>query len=308
MATPKKKQQRKTGEAAPRAPDDSQRNRDLDALAVAMPDPGAAFRAAVLAGVTEYDLVTLGQSFGSDDILESTPAFISGIIEQPLTAQQRATLLGYSPEQVALLIHETLRLRDLNLSYDQRAKESITKLRADLQRAITAGVSLRDMVERTLRRLVPLATPLRTALDAAHGTAETGAALAKSLRGLAGVTRDLRGGTDVPTRAVYEGMGVGDGLIEELGRAADDVEAKERLAQASTGTRIDQRQLDYQDGVVLSLMSSLWHTFQYGHERNATIVVPALGRLKRLVRKGNGRSQLEKPSPSQPVAPVSPQS
>ena len=115
MAAPKKKQRSPGLATRPHAPEDNRSTLDLDQLAQSMPDPGADFRSVVLAGADENELVALGQSFTTEDILVSAPAFVSGIVEQPLTAGQGVLLLGYSPEQ-ALSLSLLIRARDLSIT------------------------------------------------------------------------------------------------------------------------------------------------------------------------------------------------
>ena len=277
---------------------------DLDQLAQESPHPGPLFRSVALGGRSEGELVELGQSYSTDDILRSAPGFVSAIVEQNISPEQRALLVGYSPEKVALLVHETRLLRSMNQGFDERsATANAVARRNQLRQATGEGVALRDTVLRVLEELIPPATADRAALDAARGTADTPTNLTRTLRALSRLVTTVHAQAPAETRAIYESLGLTDRLAGDLVRSADAIDASEKLVLGSTGTRLNQRELDYQDGVVLTLLASLWRAFDEAHERSPTLVVPPLGRIARLTRKRRASSQAE---PATPVTPVEP--
>src|SRR6185295_11589009 len=97
---------------------------DIDVLAAETPNPGPSYRALVLAGRSEADLVALGQRFASEVILAAVPAFITSCTQQKLTDAQRAIMLGYSDDKIHLLVHETVTLRNLSDEFDAQAVKS----------------------------------------------------------------------------------------------------------------------------------------------------------------------------------------
>ncbi len=305
MAKPTTRKKKPGVAPRPQAPEDNRSDEvhDLQKLADELPHPGDGYRAVMLGGTTEGELVVLGQSYTTDDILATVPRFAGAILEQKLTAAQRKLLIGYSPEKLALLVHEAVRLAQLNQAYQARAARTVTQARADLRRAMSAGIDLRDTVERTLAGIIPPGTPLRTTLEQAHGDAKTAASLARTLRGLADVADGVRVDADAQARKAIEGLGITDELAAELRGHADDVVAKEAIATGTLGPRIEQRELDYQDGVVLTLLSSIYRAFQYAHERSPKLVVPPLGSVKRLVKGSGKRAAPEEPPVSPKVEP-----
>ena len=270
---------------------------DLDRLAEETEHPGALFREVVLGGRSESELVELGQSFATEDILCSVPRFVSAIAEQRISPQQRAILFGYSPEKVALLVHETRRLRAMSHGFEQRsANNNAVARRNQLRHAMGEGVTLRDSVLRLLDEVVPPGTAERSAL----GNAETPSNLARTLRALARIAKTVRAQASAPARAIYDGLGLTDRLADDLIQGADAIDASEKLVLGSTGTRLSQRELDYQDGIVLALVGSLWRAFAEAHERLPTLVIPPLGRLARLV--GKRRAQPIEPATPEPTS------
>lgn len=300
----KPKTRKKPGVAPrPQAPEDNRSNEvhELRGLADELPHPGDGYRAVMLGGTTEGELVELGQGYATDDILATVPRFAGAIIEQKLAETQRKLLIGYSPEKLALLVHESVRLAELNAAYEDRAARTVTQARANLRRAMSAGIDLRDTVERALAGVVEPGTPLRTKLEQAHGDAKTAAALARTLRGLADVADGVRMDADTQARKAIESVGITDELAADLRSSADDVVAKEAIATGTLGPRIEQRELDYQDGVVLTLVSSIYRAFQYAHDRSPKIVVPPIGKLRRLIGKTSGGKPVTPAEP--PVTP-----
>ena len=293
MAKPKKpskvaaKTKSKPSAAAPARTDaisePTEQTWDLEQLHLQLGEPSEEIEALMLGACTAEDFLALGVEFTSDDIVKSVPRFVGLASEQwaGLDASQRKLLRGFSPDVLALIVKQARALREL-LAGSKRAGGAAA--RRDALRALTSeAVSLRDGVLDALGSLVPAKGPLRRDVDAGVGTAATPEELARGLDALATIVTAARKGVAAAHREKLDELGIDASLPASLnGKAAELRAASGKVDGGDAKAPLDQRQLDIQDGRVLHPLVAAYKSHRNAHALNSVIVVPALGRLRRV--------------------------
>src|SRR5262249_14192162 len=160
------------------------------------------------------------------------------------------------------------RLRELSFAFDELKPQRATAARRDLQRELSRGLALRDVIARNLASVVKPDTDLRKQLSAAAGTVDPPSSLTRSLRALAAVSESLRAGASASFRASLAALGISDSVIAQLRSAADVIDEKSGLVDGTIGGRNAQRELDYQDGIVLALLTLIYRAFEYANAQS----------------------------------------
>jgi hypothetical protein len=137
--------------------------------------------------------------------------------------------------------------------------------------AFGAGLMLRDQAAKVLRRVAGSDVALVAKVDAAVGTAETGASLAKGLLDLAAVGKKLLAmGGVVAKRATL--MRVDGAYLGSLEASAARVgETAERAAAKGGGKAVTQGALDREDGVNALILGHVVSVFEAAHDIDPTI-------------------------------------
>ncbi len=278
----------------------------LDELVTEVGAAPADERALLVDAISVDVRVGLGTEYATTDILFSLPDFVGTALAswRSLSAAQKANsaFLGMSDDVLAVLVGETAGLRDLQRQFLVASPPAAATKRDRFRVVKSNGVGLRDSVLRALRARVPASSEnadvrtLRASIDEGAGTAETGEPLAKGLESVAKMVRDARTtlGDDWSERADTVGLTVDlPATLESTATAVRDSEAGAQTG--AQGKRIDQRTLDLQDGVVCALVQSIYRMFSDAAAVDASIVVPPLGRLRRL---GGHRTES---APAQPA-------
>ena len=265
---------------------------DLDQLAEALGAPSDAIAELVLSARDDEGFLALGTSYASEDILASITPFL-GMAKAQLEAldpKGRKLLVGVSKSVLALGAREALTLRETFQSFTQSSPKGAATRRANLRAVTSESVLLRDQIYGAISASVPSTGPLRDKVNAGVGTADSPEQLAGGLVTVAGLVVRVRKGATAAARAAYDELGITAEVAVELKKKAAQLRAAntEATKGADPKKRIDQRTLDMQDGRVLHVVQHLYRAFREAHHRQATILMPPLGRMKRL--SGNFRT------------------
>ncbi|HEX2568554.1 MAG TPA: hypothetical protein VH877_03270 [Polyangia bacterium] len=258
--------------------------------------------------VSEQDLLKRGKRVASDRILEDMPLFLGSAhdILQSLSDAQRKKV-SVEAQIFALCLDETLKLRQLREGHQVAA-------------AVSAGgragrqVSKRQAVSALRAARRGLLTSLQNGLDKAS------LAHAKALAGKAATIT-----------ALMDGSGrLADYLAQRIEAASEDEQVQlrsfsltaERVAElrshlagvrvatqvaAARRGRVEQRQLDIQDGRVLVLVERILRAFRAAQHEDPTILVPELRALAKLFTSRPGsRGPKKSPPAKTPSTPPAP--
>jgi hypothetical protein len=256
----------------------------------------AALRRMIVAANTPEELVGLGASYRTEDILSAVPS----VLAQMLVQVKRLSVAGVRPprgyhDNVArLLLEETMTLRDLNIAYEEQLRTTgglTLNRRAALKTTNGQGIRSRRAVGRALSKLVLSASAsVRAELERAVGKATNPIETVASLRAVANILTETRAAATAGEREVMTELGLGEADAAKLRTLADEIV---RLADAAGGAippqSVDQRALDRQDGMVLTLVRALYHAFRDAYDEGKDVVPPKLGpKLDRLVMRVEG--------------------
>lgn len=242
----------------------------------------------LLRRVREVTLVASGQRVDTRDILESVPGLVvsSRSIYTQLTQQQQRLCVGYSERLDTLLLHESLKLRDLKREYDLQSRlgaASRAVRRMAAREAIQEGTALRNQAVAALHSVLGDDDASLIELQESKGSAETAEQVADSLECLADLVEEQLQG-DEDTAALMEALRLTADYAIEIHQAADWVREAVRADEISIPVvPVSQRRVDLQDGIVLHLISVIVRAFRAAQGRDHTITQPALGTLSTIL-------------------------
>ena len=277
----------------------------LEELDAVMPRGDAAaqamLRRMVLGASTPETLTTLGQGYRTEDILAAVPLVLAQVHQQITRLKKKGAALpeGYSEDLGRLVLAETLALRGLNVAYEEqlRATSGVAlNRRAALKTANSHGMHLRRSVARKLERMVLAAgSSARAELERAAAASSGPASTVASLRAVAKVLDDTRRTASAEQRRTMDGLGLSDARSAALRAQADEIL---RLSDAGAGPMpvqaVDQRALDQQDGLVLTLLRELYLTFRDAEDEGLDVARIKLGpKLERFVSRPGGEAEDE---------------
>jgi hypothetical protein len=270
----------------------------LDALQKDLGEPSAPLASMALGSRSDEEFLGLGTEFTSADILESVPRFL-GTASAYLASAKSAPVMGVSKGYLALATRESIVLRGMLRDALSNAGGSAVVRRQKLTEATAQARALRDQVLHTLGGLVPAKGKVRDKVLASAGAAPTAETLAVALETLAGVVSSARQAASKAELAAYDELGITGSLGGALN---DQAKALREAADVASGGNpikgVTQRALDLQDGRVLHLVTHIHRAFREAHASSATVVLPPLGRLRRLIDKSASRSE--------PIGPATP--
>lgn len=288
MAAKKKDTAAPAAKPASVAPEEVAYN--LDQLHQTLGAPSSAITTVLLGSRTDDELLALGTSFASADILESAPRFLgtAHAFYASSTAAARKRLIGISPDVFALAVSESITLRGKLRDFRSSAGASATTRRDKLRAAVSESRAKRDQVLTTLSGVVPAKGKLRDKLETSAGPAPTPEEVAIALDTLSEVVANvLKAATD-DTRSAYAAIGIDEALAESLKAQAKTLREASDVASGGDPIKsVNQRELDLQDGRVLHLITHIYRAFREAHGVTATVVQPPLGRLRRLASRPN---------------------
>ena len=243
----------------------------------------ARVRASILRAVSEDDLVALGATHTTEDIIAAAPPFTIGTI---LALEQHgSTPSGLAPALPTLLVREARNLANLDRKYEQEHRDvwtSISGRREGLKAANSKALNRRRAVAQALLRyIVPASDRARRAqLEAAAAGAKTPAETIASTRTVARVLAALR--QDETLKLVLDDFGYTDAVVTELNDLAADVKTQSDLAGGlRPPQKTSQRALDMQDGLVLSIMRAIWDPLREARTAGAAFALPPARGLER---------------------------
>lgn len=285
----------RSGPAARRkAPSPSSGTRwTLDSLLQLLDPPNERLRQLLYRNVPEARLLALGKRVDSDDILDAIPEFLGTVreIHARLKPGQRKLFIGYTPAFDLILIDETAKLRERKRLFDARPSDGAiaqARQRKALRQLMSAGTALRDQAAVAMRDILG-ANEDAAELETIKGTAETADKLAVGLERIANLI-EIHRRRDPEIAELFDVVQLTSEYVTELRETARRLRAASSAADfASPETRVTQRMLDVQDGVVLHLMGLIYRAFREAHNRDRAILLPPLGRLAPFFEKEPGR-------------------
>ena len=260
----------------------------LDQLERHLPDVEAAvvaeLRDALVSAQSMERLLGIGTDFRTEDILAAAPSFTVGTLLALRELDEPPP--GLALELVPLLVQEAKELARLDAAFEQESRDvsmNIGARREQLKRAKSRALRARRGVVRTLLRgIVPVRSAQRTRLERAAAKASTPAAVAASVRSVAKVLAELH--KDPKVARVLNRYRYTNAHVEHLEALAVDVERLGAQGAARLPPqRTDQQALDRQDGLVCVIIRAIWWALRDAVDEGATLRMPPLGELERLV-------------------------
>ncbi len=259
--------------------------RTLQSLAATLGAPSDALSALLFGSRTEDDLHSEGTSWASEDILSSVPAIIEFVVDQwsELDAASRRAIRGFCLDVAALAIQEAIALEGMLARAPMRGGIEVKRRSLAVQRSET--IAMRQQALDVLSSYVPATGKLRDAIDAGAGTAASNIELGNGLLALATlVEQAVSSAADDAGREALSAVGVDADYAAELRAAASAVKTLDAsVVGGDSGQRITQAQLDTQDGRVMHVIEVIARAHAAAHRRKASIKMPPLGKLSRLL-------------------------
>lgn len=267
--------------------------RTIDSLLELLGAPNDRLRQLLYRNVPESRLLALGKRVDSDDILDAIPEFLGTVSEiyARLRPGQRKLFVGYTPAFDPILIDETAKLRERKRLFDARPSDGAAtqaRQRRALRQLMSAATALRDQAAVAMRDILG-ANEDAAELETIKGTAETADKLAVGLERIANLI-EIHHRRDPEIAELFDEVQLTSAYVIELRETASTLRTASSAADfASPETRVTQRMLDVQDGVVLHLMGLIYRAFREAHNRDQAILLPPLGRLAAFFEKEPGR-------------------
>jgi hypothetical protein len=208
-------------------------------------------------------------------------------IHNRLDPGQRKLFVGYTPSFDAILIDETAKLRERKRLFDARPSAGAAtqaRQRKALRQLMSAGMALRDQAAVAMRDILG-ASEDAAELETMKGTADTADRLAVGLERIANLI-EIHYRRDHEIAELFDQVQLNAEYVIELRQTGVTLRTTSSAADfASPETRVTQRMLDVQDGVVLHLMGLIYRAFREAHNRDQAILLPPLGRLTAFFEK-----------------------
>ena len=263
----------------------------LEKLSAELGDPSPGTSALFLGRSTDEEFLALGTEFSTADILEAAPRFLGTAlaamqIKDASGAVHTRGVMGVSVGVVALATQQALVLRDTYRSFLDKGFVSAAAKRDKIREANSDCRVTRDQVIGALHTALPRQGALRDRFDTLSSGAPTPEALAVSMEGLGKLTLALLDGASEEERETLAELGIRAGLEAELKSKAKLLRAVSDVATSGEPAKaVDQRALDLQDGRVLHLIQVIHRAFRDAHAKDASLLQPPLGRMRRLVQR-----------------------
>jgi hypothetical protein len=285
--------------------DEQEKNVTLDEELARVGEPDAKLRERVFALTPEDALLELGTSVESQNIIDDVPLFtrVASRALERMTSVQRASLVGFEPGLLGLIVHETVALRQMAHRKKGRASGAVArKLSAEnkLKGARGEAIQQRNLAYDGLRNAIGLRKDLKKQLDGAVGVADTPELLRAGLAGLARFIDEMS--KDALVAPLLEPFGVGAARAVTLRNHIELLSSAEQAAKVAVEDRVSQRELDVQDGRVLHLLRLVYRAFKAAQDHTGTVIIPPLRRVGWLVA-GRTSSKSEQPSTPSPPTP-----
>ena len=277
----------------------------LEQLGKSLGTPAPELLEAIAPPATYDDLIDVGRQIKSSRIITDMRRIyaLAFTVWSKATDEQKDALVGFSPELLALGVDRALALEKMTADTGDAAQldaETLKHRETEARVAFQRGITLRDHAQRALARIAGRDPVLRARLEAARGTAEDAAALAKGIERMAALGKEWLAAPTGPIAARAKLARLSPAYLDKLAQAGEAVRTTSAAAtgKATTG-KASQGEIDLLDGINIHILGEIVHAFDAAHEVDATIprLVPIATR--RLLGKRNGTAKpAEKPAQS----------
>lgn len=191
------------------------------------------------------------------------------------TPAQRAHVVGVTPKMLRAAVTAAEKGSALAAKRESASNKANADKGARTGDAVSVRASCmlrRKVLKSGLRAVAGGQESLLSAIDLAHGTADTNKNLADALDALVGVGRRmLRGPAGALKERLHE-SGLTKALLDETVTLAESLRGAGEAADAVTskGT-VSQAEVDYWDGINLMLLGTFLEVFETAHEVDPTI-------------------------------------
>lgn len=191
------------------------------------------------------------------------------------TEEQKALLVGFSPELLSIGVDSALALRaatteaDAGAHRDESARAtSVVATRASASKTL----ALRDQGVTVLRAIAGNDEALRMRLDAAVGVADTPELLATGTERVAALGKEVVASTNPTLAALVKANRATHAFFDWLTASAAELRKSVEAARPRlTVTKVAQGDIDVLDGLVLRLLSDFIHAFAAAKDIDGTL-------------------------------------
>lgn len=277
----------------------------LDDLVSSLGAPEPAQLEAVVADASREELTARGAEVASSRILVDVSRIYSLAFAfwSQASPTQKEALVGFSPDLLRIAVDRAVALRILTSDSEDATHADASSIEVSSTAAGAAfsrGLLRRDQLHAALRTVAGHDPEMRRRVDLALGTADDAEALAKGMKRLVVIGKEVLTHKKGPQALRAKLARLTPGYLEAVETIADEVRSTARAASGrATARRAAQGEIDFLDGMNLHLLSTIIGAFEVAHGIDPTIprLIPiatrrALGKSRRTkVAKGNGEGK-----------------
>jgi len=279
----------------------------LDDLAEKLPKPDAHLRASLVEEHTRADFIAQGRKIASSRIVLDEQSLLNEAYQffESATAEQKATLVGFTPALLAIAVDEARKLTTMAASASAAAQATSAASAASnaaAARTYARASALRNQAVTVLKKVAAHDAEWTQRIDAAHANADVATALAQLAATGDAMLADKK--SSLHARATLHALTTS--YLDTLRAGANDASS---ATAAHVGRRrpTSQGALDLEDGINLHVLGAIIDAFDAAHDLDATIprLVPISTR--NLLGSHHHAAPAPGPAPTPPVtAPTSP--
>jgi hypothetical protein len=269
----------------------------LDDLASRLPAPPRGALEAITGDVPAEEFVRIGATIATSRILTDEARLYSQAFDfyTHATESQKEALVGFTPELLALAVHQAVALRAMErkVGVTGQAQASAQAQRSGtFTEQMQAAIVGRDQLRTVLLSVAGRNRGLRGQVAKATGTADDAELLANGIEALVAVGRAFLL-LDGPPRARAQIHGLKAIYLDSM--AAMAASLRQAADARVTLNRTTQGELDHADGINAHLLGEIIHVFQAAHDREGSIprLVPIAAR--RLFSRSGARAAVGNP-------------
>ncbi|MFO0745356.1 MAG: hypothetical protein U1F43_06750 [Myxococcota bacterium] len=261
----------------------------LAELATVLPPPDPILRKSLM---TEADVARyqeLGRQIASGHVIVDGERLfgLAYAAWNDATEEQRALLVGFSPELLSIGVDAALSLRAGTTAADDGAHRDGTARATSTVATRTAGqkaLVLRDHGVAVLRAIAGNDETLKARIAAAVGTADTPELIATGTERVAALGKELVASTDPTIAALVKANRASNAFFDRLTASATALRQAIEVARPRlTVAKLAQGDLDVLDGLVLRLLSDFIHAFAAAQDIDGTLPTLAPNATRRLL-------------------------
>ncbi len=228
-------------------------------------------------GYTKAELITEGVKVGTDRIDTDTARLYGKVADfyKHASKEQRAVIMGVSPNMLRVAVAAALRGSRLAEALGEAKNDHGAAREERLTHAETvkaAATAQRKLLRAGLRALAAGNNVWHTAIDSAIRTSDQASTLSSSLEALINVGRRMLKRPTGGMKARLEDSGLTSARLDAAAQLAEDARAAGDAADALTGRGpVTQAELDYWDGINLTLLGNFIEVFEAAHEVDPTV-------------------------------------